>query len=193
MRSSPYAKHPKQQRGIVLVVVLAFLVMLTVIGLSLFGTTTIAEKMGRNYRDFDVASEAAEAALRDAEIRISGYWVYAANANATPKPVDPLAFTNTCTNGLCSQAAQPVYSTFLADCQSTTPANCQALGTITGSPTLPNVALQPRYLIESMQWLSPGSSLSDQSAYKLAYRITAIGFGQRRTTQVLLQEIFVPD
>lgn len=192
-----------RQQGVVLFVALVFLVMLTVIGISLFGTTTGEEKMARNYRDYNLAFQAAESALRDAEIRITGYWVYGVNPSGTPLPLEPLVFTANCTNGLCNQAAtQPVYTTYsmtaapsvgLGDC----PGSCDGKGngTGTGSPTIASPALtasQPRYLIEAVPWSPPGSSLSDAGGGGTAYRITARGAGRAATTQVLLQEVFVP-
>lgn len=191
-----------RQEGIVLLVALVFLVLLTIIGLSLFGTTTLEEKMSRNYRDYNQAFQAAEAALRDAEIRVSGYWVYASNSAGTPKPVDPLAFSSTCTNGLCSQAAtQPIYSSYSftnspSVALGTCPGGCDGRGNGTGtaSPTLPTsmFSQQPRYLIESIPWAPPGESLTTPSGSNRAYRTTAVGYGRNATTQVMVQEIFIP-
>jgi len=56
-------------QGVVLIFSLVFLLVLTMLGVSVVGTTTSEEKMSRNFRDSLVAQSAAEAALRDAEIR----------------------------------------------------------------------------------------------------------------------------
>ena len=199
------------QRGVVLVIALLFLVMLSVIGVSMFGNTTVEEKMARNYRDYDIAFQAAEAALRDAEIRITGYWVYGTNANGTPIPVDPLHYAPDCTNGLCNQGAtQPVYNNYSLTASpsvalGTCPGGCDGNGngTGTGSPLFQSssscntsscqVASQPRYLIESIKWLPPGDAMVRQNGSSTANRITSLGVGRSSTTQVMLQEVFVPN
>jgi type IV pilus assembly protein PilX len=61
---------PKQQTGAVLVISLFILVVITLIGISAIQTTTLEEKMTGNMRDHDLAFQAAESALRDAEINL---------------------------------------------------------------------------------------------------------------------------
>jgi Tfp pilus assembly protein PilX len=67
-----------RQHGVALITSLIFLVILTMLGLSVVNSTTAEEKMSRNTRDADVAFAAAEAALRDAELHITGayQWPY---------------------------------------------------------------------------------------------------------------------
>lgn len=60
----------KRQAGAVLVISLFILVVITLIGVSAIQTTTLEEKMTGNMRDHDLAFQAAESALRDAEINI---------------------------------------------------------------------------------------------------------------------------
>jgi type IV pilus assembly protein PilX len=195
---NPNRAYAKGQRGAILFIVLAFLVVLTMLGLSMFGVTSSEEKMARNFRDSEVAHEAAEAALRDAEIRIDGFYVFATDAAAAPKPISPLAFSQDCTNGLCEKSAtQPVENMFGAGTDnsaalSSCPGGCNGdgSGTTTSSPTVNGVAAQPRYLIEKMDWQSAGNSLSNPVP-KQAYRITAKGVGRSGKTEVLLQEIYL--
>lgn len=181
------------QRGVVLLITLMFLVVLTLLGLAMFGTTSTEEKMARNFRDSNVAFSAADAALRAAELRITGYYTNPAS------PVNPYLFNSSCTNGLCdTTATQPVYSNYsitaapsvqLGDasfepgCSSGTPSNC--------TPALALVSQQPRYLIELICWSAPGGSVTGSSC-QTAYRITSIGFGRSSSSQVILQEVFVP-
>lgn len=58
------------QTGAVLVISLFILVVITLIGVSAIQTTTLEEKMTGNRRDHDLAFQAAESALRDAEITV---------------------------------------------------------------------------------------------------------------------------
>lgn len=61
---------PKHQTGAVLVISLFILVVITLIGITAIQTTTLEEKMTGNMRDHDLAFQAAESALRDAEINL---------------------------------------------------------------------------------------------------------------------------
>ncbi len=181
------------QRGVALIMALIFLVVLTILGVSVFGTTTAEQKMARNFSDNNIAFAAADAALRAAEIRITGYYTNPAT------PVSPFDFDGTCTNGLCdSTVAQPVYQTYpMAAAPSvaigTNETGCTATGSsATCTPTIAtSVAQQPDYLIEQISWAPPGESTTGPTS-KPAYRITGSGFGRSATSQVLLQEIFVP-
>lgn len=77
--------HPRRQRGMVLVASMLILIVITLLGLSAMRSAGLEERMSGNQYDQNYVFEAAEAALREAEI------VAAA----------PLTFTNACTNGLC--------------------------------------------------------------------------------------------
>jgi len=172
----------KKQRGTVLIMALMFLVVLSLLGMGMVSSTSVEEKMSRNARDQDVAMQAAEAALRDARIRITGYWSNPAT------PVSGFDFVDDCTNGLCSRnATQPVYTNFSLDA-----APSSALGTgTTGSPALVGVAQPPRYLIERIVIQKPGDTVTGTAGGLIAHRITAKGFGRSSSTQVILQEVVI--
>jgi type IV pilus assembly protein PilX len=171
----------KRQQGVVLVVALFFLVVMTVLGLSLAGSTTSEEKIARNFRDQDVAYAAAEAALRDAEMAITGMWQWPAIL------IDPLSFNPACSGGWCdAAAAQPVdASDFYGS--SVPGSNSVAIGTVTGSPSVQGVANQPRYLVEYVQ-----AGVGAATTSKYVYRITAQAQGRSPDTRVVLQEVFRP-
>ena len=59
------------QAGVVLVISLIILLLLTIIGLSATQTTALEEKMAGNLRDKSLAFQAAESALRVAELRLN--------------------------------------------------------------------------------------------------------------------------
>lgn len=61
----------QSQRGAALIVALIFLVMLTLLGITASSVTGQEERMTGNTRDRDLAFEAAEAAMRDAESRLT--------------------------------------------------------------------------------------------------------------------------
>ena len=60
------------QRGVVLVVSLMLLLVMTVIGVTAMQTTSLQERMAGNARDHNLAFQAAESGVRDAENFIRG-------------------------------------------------------------------------------------------------------------------------
>jgi type IV pilus assembly protein PilX len=63
--------RPTRQRGTALVVGLLLLLVLTVLGMSASNTSVMQERMAGAMRDRDMAFQAAESALRDAERRLA--------------------------------------------------------------------------------------------------------------------------
>lgn len=64
---SSSSASPKAQRGVTLIVTLIFLVVLTMLGLTAARNTIMQEHMSGSTRSRDLALQAAEAALKDAE------------------------------------------------------------------------------------------------------------------------------
>ncbi|MDA0791281.1 MAG: PilX N-terminal domain-containing pilus assembly protein [Proteobacteria bacterium] len=60
-------KTHSPQRGIALFLTLTILLLLTIIGVSSVQTTSMQERMARNFRDVNMAFQGAEAAVREAE------------------------------------------------------------------------------------------------------------------------------
>lgn len=104
-------RHPEQ--GVVLVVVLIFLVTLTTLAVFSSRNATLGERQARNEMEYQVARQAAEAALRDAEVdlRMTNGDVAAPNAICTRGGLlrtaeatvsdDGIEFTDTCLMGQC--------------------------------------------------------------------------------------------
>jgi len=63
--------RPRREQGASLVVALIFLVIMAMLGVTLANVTNLEERMAGNTRDRDLALQAAEAALRDAEVRLA--------------------------------------------------------------------------------------------------------------------------
>lgn len=66
-----------RQGGAVLIVSLLVLLVMTIIGVTAMQTTTFEEMMAGNMRDRNLAFQAAETAMRDAETLIAGAWTTA--------------------------------------------------------------------------------------------------------------------
>ena len=186
----------RTERGLALVCALLLMVAAMVIGVAVargaFGLLAAAS----NERDRDIAQAAAEAALRDAEHDIAGR----AAPSATPAPTDraahfgpdgAAAFVDGCgrgadDRGLCLARSPPVWQ--LLDLAAEDNPALVPYGQFTGAVlavgrgALP--ARLPAYLIER---ITPAGATARQGVF---YRITAIGFGARAATQVVLQSLY---
>lgn len=176
---------PAAMGGAALLTALIFMVVLTMLGLSVTNSTSLEERIARNFRDHELAFAGAEAALRDAEIRITGFWTNPA------QPVSPFSFKADCTNGLCDgqAATQPVYTAY-----SMTGSPSVSLGTTTQSPAISGLVNPPRYLIEivcAAPLFGEGISATGGSPCRYLYRISAQSGGRLGEAQVLLQEVYV--
>jgi type IV pilus assembly protein PilX len=179
--------------GFVLVTGLVLLITLLLLGASLVLSTSSEEKIQRNQRDKDVAFAAATAALRDAELHLSGAYQYRYKRWKTN------SFTADCSAGWCdstvAQSFQPVDKLdFFSG--SGAGANSIAIGTVTGSPGVSHVSAQPRYMIELVcatitgERPDNGNGKVAQCDPNFAFRITAQATGRLSTTRVVLQEIY---
>ena len=195
------------QRGFSLIVVLLMLLIAMVLGIGAAQLTLVGERSARNDRDTEVAFQAAEAALVDAERDVLGPDPDAAQRLCLFNGDDISAFVPGCggagiRQGLCAPAEagdKPAWMTADFAAASTTSV---AYGTFTGQSfasgaeatkgragTLP--ARAPRYIVEAVRNLGgwqPNQlqSASARSASHL-FRVTAIGFGMQEDTQVVLQ------
>lgn len=156
-----------------LVITLLFLLLIAVLSASSVGTTTLEEKMAGNARDGNLAFQAAESALRDAELFID---------NQT----DLSAFDNS--GGLYAIDQDEPAGAF--DPAQWTASNSRAY---TGS--LAKVASQPRYRIKVRVFKPGGRETLQLRGYgrpagggdSAILRITARGTGGSDAGQVVLQ------
>ncbi|PWF47915.1 pilus assembly protein [Massilia glaciei] len=189
--------RPRRQGGAALIIALCMMVAVLAIGVSAAQSALNAEKSARNERDRQIALQAAEAALADAERDIEGGSDPASARAALFAPGSALGFVEGCGGrgdqaGLCvnsGSGAAPAWQTARLDSAA---ANTVAFGAFTGASmpagrgALP--AQPPRYIIELMH--VPGAGLDAGEREGNVYRITAIGFGMRAHTQVVLQSLY---
>jgi len=181
-------KH--QQTGASLIMVLLILVVVSLLGIGGAQIALMSERGSRNDRDMQLAWQAAEAALVDAELDMT------VNRTAIFDGKSQLQFTPGCgtsgqTIGLCD-AASPTRPAWLAvDFMATgSGAPSAAFGTYTGrsfasGTTGIQPAKAPRYIIE----LVP-DPIGDKSNPSFLYRVTSMGFGPRDDIQGVLQMIY---
>lgn len=194
----------RAQRGVTLVIVLLILVVVTVLGIGGAQIALLGERSTRYDRDYLVASQAAEAALMDAEFDIRGPNSAASGVQRVAKFnkdnygifVDGCG-TTAANRGLCQPVADPaakqIWATvdYLDDGAA---APSVEFGTYTGrvfdaGATGVKPELAPRYLIELVQDADVGGNAGGVGVQKM-YRITAIGFGPRKEIQVVMQIAF---
>jgi len=183
------------ERGASLIIVMMILVIVSLLGVGGAQIALMGERGARNDRDQQVAWQAAEAALIDAEADMLN------SNNATRKAQfdgkSTVGFAQGCgasspLRGLCDlvQTGKPAWLT--VDFGSTdADAKAVEFGEYTGhSFAMGNVGVQPaqapRYLIE----LVPDPVGDKGEPPKFLYRVTAMGFGPRSDTQAVLQMIY---
>jgi type IV pilus assembly protein PilX len=163
---SPTSGHARPalraQGGAVLITGVIFLVVLTLFVLAMVRSGTLEERMARNARDHQIALEAAEAVLRDAETTMF---------NKAPfDPFDSTQFTTACTNGLCFQpVAAKSWKTVDWSSASWSRSFADTASNING------LTNQPRYMIEIVAPPVKSSSTAP-CTYGLA-KVTARGAG----------------
>jgi type IV pilus assembly protein PilX len=160
------------QRGAALIVSLLMLVVTSIIGVNAMQTQYLEEQMAGNFRQVNLAFQATEAALRDAEMELS---------SVSSRINGLTGFDTSCTNGLCD-ATQGLSSVWL---DAATEPQGVSIGTYTGTAAIAKVACQPRYWIEGFRVRPPGGA-----SWKIWYRITAIGCGTDANTWVTLQTVY---
>ena len=168
----------RRQRGTALIIAMLFLVILGMLGVTTMTATTLEERMAGNTRDRDLAMQAAEAALRDAERDLT-------NTAPTAGRVVTLAnFVAACTAGLCTEGApiltnidDPTKSAYFTQYMSS-------------SQPFMGPAAQPRYIIELLTAMPPQVPAPPPGQQIRNLRITAKGFGRNTNTVVILQTVF---
>lgn len=196
------ARNLAFQSGISLVVSLLMLAAVLILGTSAANIALQAEKASRNDRDHQVALQAAEAALADAELDIeespdtgrSRSSIFAKSKMEGFAPGCGAGMANPFL-GLCLGAEDgvvPVWQAIdFADDSSharTVPyGHFTGMAFQTGHGVLP--AKLPRYIIELLPYTreGQGAGANDMSYF---YRITAVGFGMRPSTLVVLQTYY---
>lgn len=199
MRQEGHAMFARQ-RGASLVVSMLMLVAVLLLGISAAKIALQGEKASRGDRDREIAFQAAEAALIDAQIDIENS--SASNSRSAifkEKDVQQeLYFKKDCATGgqslgLCLPADPGLTPVWLTADFSDTSATSVPYGHFTGQTMQTGVgstsARLPRYIIEIFKYNNEGESAQAADATYF-YRVTAIGYGMRDTTKVVLQTFY---
>lgn len=184
MHTRPQILTHRRQQGFVLIVALVLLLVLTVLGLAAAQSTSLEERMAGNARNQDMAFQAAEAALRAGQ-----KCVQLALAACS-------SFSTGTTGGNGAYLFSPTSTTVIWAQPSfwTTAGNTLDYNTV-AAPNLPQVALQPQFIIEQLPAVAaPGMNLGQAQFGGGApgiqrWRITTLGTGGDQSSTVMLQEV----
>lgn len=173
MRTQPSKNGKQRQAGVALITGLIFLVMLTLIALTAMQSTTLEERMAGNSRSRDAAFQGAEAAVRAAEVVLSG-------ASLPPFNGSTVGYY-----ALLDDGASADYWK--------NPANWSGKSVVYGE-ALAGVK-EARFVIEALPPGYGGSGGDDSLTFKAlsggeVFRITARGIGADGTSSVILQTTF---
>jgi Tfp pilus assembly protein PilX len=180
----------RRQHGAALVTSLVVMLIALMIGVAAARAAIHAERSARVERDRHIAFAAAEAALSDAERDIEGAGSAgrAALFAAGPPPVGQGCGRGADDLGLCAVAAGAAYPQWQLVDLAHDEAATAAFGAFTGAQMQagagPLPARVPRYVIEFVPVagaVAAGGNL---------FRITALGFGARDSTRVVLQSFY---
>jgi len=154
-----------RQHGATLVISLIFLVLLTLIGVTAMQSTILQERMAGNSKERNIAFQAGEIGLRDAEVYLVGKSVW--------------DFTTACTSGMCAQGSIPDWKTYAWD----------GSKDVLAVTTVPSVGGQPRYFAE---YAGQVKCATCSGGWATVYRSRTRSMGINTTTQVFLESVFRP-
>ena len=200
-----------RQYGASLVVSLLMLIAVSLLGISATQIALQGEKASRSDRDRQIAIQAAEAALMDAEMDIknSPDTALSRSAKFSENPAIDSDFIVGCgaggsnlSLGLCQPEAvssTPVWLKVNFTDVASSSTKSVPYGKFTGQRMQVGTSMLPyqlpRYIIEVISF-KMAAATADSGAGGNAksvtyfYRITAMGFGARPTTQVVLQTFY---
>jgi type IV pilus assembly protein PilX len=159
------------QQGVVLVVGLIFMVLVTLLGVTAIQGTALEERMAANMGDRNIALQAAESALRDAEI----YIISGGDVAFSPLKLSGGPFQgSSCTDGLCPLTIPPQSTYF------------DGTDGLVADTVVDGVSDQPTYIIELMN-IQPST---DSSRIFANFRITVRAQGVNSNTVVQLQTMY---
>lgn len=190
-----------KQRGASLIVSLLMLIVVLMLSISLAMVSLQGEKASRSDRDRQIALNAAEAALKDAEMDIDPQIALAGGRSNLFDATSNLFFEAGCASGdgnlyqgMCAAAVEGQKPTWITVDIADDSAGSASVkyGRFTGQTMVTEKgsfpAKLPRYIIEAVQDTEAGGKADDQTKY--IFRITAVGFGPNSNAKVVLQSFY---
>lgn len=176
MRKSIFKHQRPKQQGVVLLTSMIFLLILTIIVITVMRNATLEERMASNTRNRQLSLQSAEAVIREIESTIP-------KVDST-KPFDPYksaSFTTACSSGLCDSrdvTMSPKWKN--SDAWWASSANTAVTSSsFTGA--------SPRYIVELIDDLAGGQA--GKICPIVSYRITSRGQGNDGSV-VFVQSVY---
>lgn len=199
----PFKKPAPNQRGASLIMVMLILVIVSILGAAAAQIALMSERGARNDRDLQLATQAAEAALLDAEDDIDSPASSRSASFAEGSAIDFVPGCGTSGNqrGLCTEvlSGQPVWlTTDLNDTARTVGFGDFTARTFAAGSQGVQPEQKPRYIVELITSTS-GSAVGEEKGLShtnlgktkgVLYRVTAIGYGPRTEVRAVMQMIF---
>lgn len=195
--NNPARRFHTYQRGVSLIIVMIVLTVVSILGIAGIQISSLGEKSARNDRDSQMAWQAAEAALLDAEFDIR-LPTSLRSAVFSAESIDVSLFEEGCGSagtslGLCAarDSGQPAWLT-VDFAQTGAQARTVPYGEFTNRAfeagnAGSQPAQEPRYVIELVRDEAGGDDCAAGKKVCFAYRITAMGFGPRPEIQAVVQ------
>lgn len=193
-RQFPGSRRSQHQHGIVLITGLLLLVLITLVVLAASRSGRLQAVMSSNTRDRDLAFQAAETALLDAELRLNDFHIDNFRSNVARAGLIDRSAASKELRVAASTADYWISPSFALSDGTAGYRWFDANGAVDNSKSIAinqvveGVDQQPRFVIE---YLGNGTDCGTQTDYR--YRVTALGIGastgsnKQADTRVLLQ------
>ncbi len=192
MKTIPNVTRIERSSGIVLIICLIVLLLLVMLMMASIGTVLLEERMAGNLRQQNIAFQAAESALREAELLIAlkdRQVDWDGKGEVDANPFHPLKFSN----GPFQNETKPVCVTGLCggDQQSSNIRSLNETLTRTASTGIANIYREPQYIIELITH-NPYEipDFGDSGRTYAVFRITARAWGDDPNSFVILQSTY---
>lgn len=170
---------PQRQSGVSLIIALIFLVVLTLFATAGVRTTLLQERMAGNSIDMNLSFQAAELAVREAELKVGG-------GLATD------SFTSACITGLCARSNAPYW----ADAATWVDGGAEKFARINVNNTAisnldPPLAAVPKYIVELVGKVkAPGETNGEAVAFRVVAH--AVGTNDKTETNLMTTYLVPP-
>ena len=189
------------QSGATLIVALMFLVVVTILGVGMFFTSSSDEIVARNFRDREIALRAAESAVNEAKLRIHGMFSKASVPTAAPEGLSvdtcdlatlPAGFS--CDKTTYASSSVDLFSGGTPPGANVGSYNPNAPAANTVSPQLSLLPTQPRYLIvltDIQECSMSAVAGADGADTRTCFKIFGQGRGRLSSTRVNVIEMYL--
>jgi len=191
------------QQGSVLIVSLILLLLLTLVGVAGMNMTSLEERMSGNYRDHEMAFQAAEAALVEAEnfientnLTVADFYTGCSTTNCFQPDCTGGTGGGLCYTGTFTVSSEPVNSCAVDNSRPWEDmARWANAAQVAEAATLADLSAQARYMIEFRCFtVRDDSNASADPAllaqWSLLFRITALANGGTSDSRVMLQSTY---